>query len=608
MRARTLLALVVVVAGLFLLWRAKARETERGGPELAQYPLLPDLATERVRALRIDHLERSIQIQLERDSAGRWYLTDPVAYPAQDALVRSLFRTLEQAQGEPASDVVPSEAGLDPPTVVLECRQGDPDPEAPGGERTLRLELGSVSLDPARIFVRVPGHPAAGAAEPIFRSVRTLLTTLDRNPDDYRDARATSLLVQQVSSFRRRGEVFLAEEGRRVELGFDALLEPEGWKQVFPVVVSLHPSGFLLLARGAAELTVSRFVDDAPRSLARYGLDPPAFTIELGDERSQTTTLRFGHVPADLDRPVEELTWFAQREGFDHVWEVSTQDVALLCRPAHFVYDYDVLRVFRQDVQRLELVGGGSTRIMERDEEAWTVQELGPDDTPEAAPRYPANPPAVEAALALLERTELGDYQPGVEFVEEDPPLAFAVQTKSGARVAARIGRAWRDERTGVQGHLFLRPGDQLVGLVGVELAELCARPLDELRARRIHQLQESLVRSIELEHAGQRFTFVNTGDNRWRPRDRQIAAPADFVQSLDALLNLQAERWLETDEEASLEDELGVRLQTLGGEERRFRLGRDESGSALWVAETRERAVIDAAPLERLLRLFEHP
>ena len=39
---------------------------------------------------------------------------------------------------------------------------------------------------------RVMGHPAGEADEGIaLRSTRALLNTLDRNPDDYRDVRAT---------------------------------------------------------------------------------------------------------------------------------------------------------------------------------------------------------------------------------------------------------------------------------------------------------------------------------------------------------------------------------------------------------------------------------
>lgn len=604
MRLRTLFALAALVTVLFLLWRAKERESARGGPALSQFPLFPGLSPERVRSLRIDHLERSIQVKLERDAAGRWFLTDPVAYPAQDSLVRSLLQTLAGAQGEPAGEVEPSSVALDPPLVLLEYVQVEPE-----GERTARLELGAVDRDPSFVFARVPGHPLAPADErgSIFRTTRTLVTTLDRNPDDYRDPRATALFAQQVTSLRRRGQVFLAEEGRRIDLAFDALLEPEGWKQVAPQRVSLDPSAIQLLARGAAELQVERFADDSPSAPERHGLDRPALTVELEDERGAPTVLCFGHglAGAEGDRPIEELTWFCQRQGFAHVWEVGARDVALLCRPASLFFDYDVLRVFRQDVARLELEGDARTLVLERDGERWTVQErrAGAVEGGEP-PRYPAHPGAVEDALALLERTQLGDYQVGVPFAEEEPPLAFTVVTTRGERLGGRIGRAARDERSGAQGRLFLRHGDELVGLIGEEVAALCRRPLDDLRAKKLHQIQESLVRWIDLEHGGRTYSFVNSGDNVWSPRGRSISAPADFLQSLDGLLNLTASRWLEPGGEAPA-DALVVLVHPLSGDELRFTLGRDAAGTSLYLSADGERAEIDGALLERLLRLF---
>jgi hypothetical protein len=107
-----------------------------------------------VRAIRIDNLERSVQVKLERDAAGRWFLTDPVPYPALAALVRTLLTTLETARGEPAREVDVHEVGLDPPRAVVECVLG-----GAGGERTIRVELGGEDVVPDRIFARVPGHP-----------------------------------------------------------------------------------------------------------------------------------------------------------------------------------------------------------------------------------------------------------------------------------------------------------------------------------------------------------------------------------------------------------------------------------------------------------------
>src|SRR5688572_21234854 len=119
----TLAFLLVLVAGLVGLWLARAKETLEGGPALGEYALLPGFASERVREVRVDHLERSFLVRFERDAVGRWFMTDPVSYPAQSSLIRALLSSLEGARAEPAPEVERAEVGLEPPKVVVECVQ-----------------------------------------------------------------------------------------------------------------------------------------------------------------------------------------------------------------------------------------------------------------------------------------------------------------------------------------------------------------------------------------------------------------------------------------------------------------------------------------------------
>ena len=215
----TLLGLVALFGLLAFLWLQKEREIARGGPELAEYPLCPELALERVRAVRIDHLERGFQLGLERDAAGRWFLTDPLAYPANSALVRALLASLETARALPAAEVTPAQVALEPPKVVLELVQvGD------AGERRLRVEFGALDHDPAWVYARVPAHPSVAAGGPdVFRTQRSISTTLERNPDDYRERHATPLQAQDVIAVRRAGQVLRERGAGLADLAFDAL-------------------------------------------------------------------------------------------------------------------------------------------------------------------------------------------------------------------------------------------------------------------------------------------------------------------------------------------------------------------------------------------------
>jgi hypothetical protein len=238
---------------------------------------------------------------------------------------------------------------------------------------------------------------------------------------------------------------------------------------------------------------------------------------------------------------------------------------------------------------------------MERAREKWSVREVAAGE--DGAGGHPAETAAVEEALALLERVELAEHLPGEVFEPADPPLSFTVALRDGSLQGGALGRPTRDPASGAQGLQFLRLGDEVVALIDPGVAELCARPLDSFRARRVHQIQESLVRAIELEHAGATYGFVNTGDNVWNVQGKSIGAPQDFLQSLDALLNLGAKRWL--DPAPPFEVELTARIRPLRDEPFELVLGRTAEGAALCRAPGGVVAEVDSALLERLLKLF---
>jgi hypothetical protein len=263
---------------------------------------------------------------------------------------------------------------------------------------------------------------------------------------------------------------------------------------------------------------------------------------------------------------------------------------------------------------RLQLDGAGTRRVLERASErgikAWSVRSApldGPDapDAPDAlerATRVPANPAAIEDVLGRLESLQLAEHLPGEAFEAAEPELGFVLELASGARQGGRLGRTTRDPKSGAEGRQFLRLGDELVALVDARLVELCATPVDAFRAPRVHQLQESLVRALELERAGRVLAFVNTGDNQWSPRGQEIQAPAAFLQALDKLLNLAAVRWLEGSVEG--EELLRVRVLPTQGEPSEFSFLRTPDGVHACRAGT-SAAEVDGALVEKLVGLF---
>lgn len=599
MKTRTLVLLALVVGVLGFLYVKRSDEERTDALDPTRHPLFAGFAPQRVASVRIDNLERAVQVKLERDRSGSWFLTDPIAYPAVDELVRALLNTLANALGELDTRVELDEVRLDPPLLVIELQQQ----EEEGATRAYRLEVGAIDLDPSFVYVRVPGH---GVEPGVFRAPRTIYNTLDRNSDDFRSPRVTHLRGNEVTSIRRRGRAFLEDLGVEIDLELDALLEPDGWKKVNPPVVTLDPRALQLICRGAAELRVLDFTDDRPVSMADYGLDPARFTLELLDERGDPTVLHFGFPEVPGPGIMGTDGWYCRREGFPHVWEVDARDVALLIRPAADLYDYGLVRALREDIARVDLEGDGRQLVLELEDGAWKVGDTAADV------RYPADPGAVEDILAALESTQLGDYPDGVPFDDEEPPMSLAILTRAGVRWGGRVGKPWRDAGSGSPGRLFLRYGDDLPGFVEQSIAELCLLTPAALRSKDIHRIDEfkDQVRWVKVRRGERELAYLRMNDTDWVAGDNQVAAPKDFVQCLDSLLNLAAEEWLEAPP-GELSDKLVVEVSCATRPGATFTLGRDAAGRGICledglaaVIDTRVEA-FDRDLIDSLLGLF---
>lgn len=596
MKTRTLLALGLLVLALGMLLWQKERQIEevRHVYDHALVPLFDPASASRIH---IDNLERSVQLTLERDAQGTWYLTDPLAYPAVQELIHFLLTALAEARGplDPLVDL--SSAKLDPPLVVVEVTSS-----RAGAELRQRVEVGRVDLDGRRVFARVPGHPERprGSAAAVLLVPRSLYTTLDRNPDDYRFPRATQLLRSEITGLRRRGRVRVdTGEGLR-ELGLAFALDGGGWRTELGPRVTLDPAAVGSLIGAATDLRVERFVADAPRTLADFGLDAPAFEIELDDVHGRSTTLRFGRPEAER-LPLSEGRWFALREGFDHVFEVSWRDVFVVVAELDTCFETRLVRALREDVLSLELVRGSEVVLLERGAQSWTVGRDG-------GPAAPADDARVDEILSALDQTSLGAHRFDVAFTPSDPELSFALSTQSGLRFAGRIGAAHRDPVSAEAGRLFLREGDEAPALLAERVAALLATPLEELRSRLAHRISEERVHSLELARAERSLVFEHRG-LLWYPTESRLEAPPAFHAVLERLLALRVEGWIGSPSDPSdlgPEPHLRVRIRPSdSGESISFELAKGPDGRALALLENGATAVIPARLWEDARALF---
>ena len=517
---RTLAVLALLVGGLVVLLRFQ--DTQREAAAQPEEALFPGLIPRAIHRIEVDHIERGRHLVLERDSQSRWYLVEPVAYPADDGYVRKLLELLAGTRGLIQGDAGDLDLGLDPPRVVVEFSAGPV--EAGGQAFEGRLEVGADDVDGVRGFVRAGGR--------VLSVHRSLSNTLDLAAQDYRDRRATHLSASSVVSVRRSGSLVLAEGDEPTDLTLHALLEADaGWRSQAPALATLDPIQMGYLIRGAVELKVDGFADDAPADLARYGLDPPRLRVELEDERGRTVALRFGLPQEGPLRAEDARLWYACREGYPFVWTVGFRTVGLLSAPRQELYDTLLVRALREDVVGVDL---GTVRL-ERKDDAWTVH-----GRPEAGVEgsYPADPRAVEDLLAAFEFGRVAYPDEASDF-----PAAGVVPLSIELWDGRRLGGELAPRGSGLA---FRRLGDRLVGRPEGDLAALANTSLAQLRSPSVHRIVDWEVRRVRLGANGAEVVFERPEDrNVWSYADG-ADSPPEFALLRERLLHLAATRWLE--------------------------------------------------------------
>jgi hypothetical protein len=548
MQRRAIVVLLAAVAALSAALVLREREEQQAlQPEER---LFPDFDPASLTHLELHQLAGGTEVVLECDAERRWFMTEPIPYPAELALVSAISEVLAGARGLAVEGADPAALGLDPPRIVLVWR---------GGGKSGRLEVGAEDVDGARVFVR--------AGDRILRASRAVVRPLELGPHDYRDRGITGLLAREVVSLRRRGALVLAPGEPETDLTLDALLDPvRGWMSVAPRPVALDPvlQGFLV--RAAAEVRAAGFESDAG-DLARFGLEPPRLRVELEDERGGRVVLRFGCREPGPVGVQDAERWYAAREGAPHVWSVASDTVGLLSAPAAELYDTLLLRAPRAEIAEIELARLALARTGEG--EAWLLR------TPEG--EFPADAGAVSDVLAALEFARFESFDPALALGEAQGRLA--VTLRDGRRLGGELGAEVAPGRVALR-----RFGDELVGVASGSLRALSDTAPEDVRSRRVHAIETLDVAALELSGPEGKARFERNPDTGgWSDAASGAEAPLAFDSVRERLLYLDAKAWLPA-APAELADT--VRVSIVRSDARagalELVLGRDAEGRAV--------------------------
>ena len=514
-RWTTITALVLLVAGLggFYYYDTYWLEPAREKKESVKGRLW-DLEPKDVEAVTIKR--KSETIRLKRTDAG-WELLEPIKTRADRGAVDGIVTSLATARVDrevAATAASLDEFGLKAPEVEVTVDVK--------GKPSMGLLVGGKSPTGAWVFAKEPAKPAVVAlSEMVSRDLAKPVSEL-------RDRTVLAFDRKSVS------QIDLALSGDAITI---ESAEGGKWRIAKPRALAADSD---LVADFLEKLDAAKakeFVDDAPKSLAPFGLDKPAtVTLWVGKDKDRAArTLLFGRDDKDkkgvyVMRAGEPGVMLVPEE----VWTAVPKTVGVLRDKVVFAYPYD--KVTRVEVESprglvsIEKDGIGwkltTPEPLKADTGAvnnvlWKIRDLRAagflDEDAAAVPRYLAKP---EVTVKVWEE---GAKEPRVLL------LAPSRETRGGqpAAVAAVAGR----------GPVMLVEAKALTD-IGVSAGDLRDKSL-------LPAFDLGDVKRARVAGGGKTLTVERKGESDWQVIEPSRGATKERKVA-DLLFALKGLRWKE--------------------------------------------------------------
>ena len=554
MNFKTTLALVVLalIVALAMWWLPAhapapvAPTAEAAGPAkptalFDPAPVADDIV--RIELARADAapiiIERDAVADAARASAAPWHLLEPVAAPAEGYLARQVVTPLttlaSRAQFEPgeAGQPTAAETGLEPPAVTLTLIDA-------AGTR-FALEIGKRVVMSNDTYVRKVGQPT------IYVADRDLLTLTRKTANDFRSKRLLEFKPENAVS------VQIKQADTTYALARDG---DQTWEIKEPVGAYADAVKVGDLIRKISAVRADEFIDDAPTTLAAYGLDQPELSFTVTTETRTELPRPEGPTTEPTEPQYETVTathaLLVGRSDLkgekryvklaDQPWVANVLDanIAGLLPVLGELRDARVTHLKTAEVQRIELTAGGVKVTVDKADDKWTsTGDLSELDTP-----------AIMALLVALEDLRAVDYVEGVDTSNPavlaeyglDEPRAVLTVTMRGAAppFALRVGKT-----TGSGRNAYVqRNAEPTVIVVSAAQADLLAVDALALRSREIFTFPLEQMQTLSVQRPAMHYQLARL-DGEWQLTDPPGApVNADTVRVLTTdLSRLRAKR-----------------------------------------------------------------
>ncbi len=483
---------------------------------------------------------RAIRLRFEGRHGGlpAWWLVEPIEFPAFHPRVRGL--TGELADLVRVAEAPGAEVFDGPPQIRARFKTRD------GVERT--LDIG-------------PDHPDATLGLCYARlgdetfTIRTRARlNLTVKLTDLRSRALVPISRDRMTAIElaRAGERALRLERAKGAARDEGLVWEDRWRLVHPLESLADRDNVETLADALNSWTIREFVDDAATDdvLARAGLSPPRFGIEVSPKEGPAVRLEIGGDVPEVDGGTGERFVYVRPAGTRFLFAAERTLVDSLAKPvdeyrSRFVFDLGAAEVVRIEVdvlsgeappisftlRRLEISRGerhaGEREHAER--HAWRV-ETG-DDT------YAADRDRIAEVQRELRFLAIEKFVPPAERAAsgvDEPRARVRFALDSGRELELLVGPKSTDPLDeGVEVYAVARADESGAYLVLSRLSRWAASGADEFRDRFLSDVEPTRVIEVTLQHGGRSWSAMRLpGEKSWNLSDETSIAPGLTLQS----------------------------------------------------------------------------
>ncbi|MSQ96790.1 MAG: DUF4340 domain-containing protein, partial [Gemmataceae bacterium] len=343
-------------------------------------PLLARFKTDDVKRLEIQHGAQALVFVKTKEAdkgkeKGReiWRLQKPsqeVELAAVEELLEKLA-SLRASDRDVLDDVNPKTVGLAKPVaqikITLEesdknARKIDDAKDEKKKTREIVMQFGLKEKEKDKVYVKVAGW-----------------ARINQLGDD------VWKLAQRSELAYRPREIWKFEPDAITKITIQADAQPyhltrgaKAWKISGPIDAEANGDSMDKLADELTRLKVERFETSQPKDLKPFGLDKPAFKIEVSSKEGKPRGLEIGGKTETKDP--KEGGRFARLVGGDTVFVLSEKVIAHLRKDPFELLDANLLNINPADIERIRYQGTATAFTLESKTGRWKVTDTPAGD------------------------------------------------------------------------------------------------------------------------------------------------------------------------------------------------------------------------------------